>query len=158
MRVGLGYDLHRLVVGRPFVIGGLSIPFDRGPEGHSDGDALTHAVVDALFGALAEGDIGQHFPPGDPSCAGINSLRMLAKAISIVNARGYRVANIDAVIICERPKLSPHYKEIRENIASVLSVDISQVSIKSKTNEGLGEIGAGEAIAAQAVALLEKAD
>lgn len=154
MRVGIGYDLHKLVSGRPFIMGGITIESDRGPEGHSDGDALSHAIVDALLGAANMGDIGIWFPPGDPRFKDSNSMDFLKKAAELVAEKGYQIGNIDSVIICEKPKLSPHYDMMRERIAEALSINIEQVSVKSKTNEKLGEIGSGDAVAAQAIACL----
>lgn len=154
MRVGIGYDLHKLVSGRPFTIGGVTIESDRGPEGHSDGDALSHAIVDALLGAACMGDIGVWFPPGDPRFKNSNSMDFLRKVAESLDEHGYKIGNIDSVIICEKPKLSPHYDKMRESIAAALSIKVEQVSVKSKTNEKLGEIGSGDAIAAQAIACL----
>jgi 2-C-methyl-D-erythritol 2,4-cyclodiphosphate synthase len=153
-RIGIGYDIHRLVEGRKLVLGGVEIPFEKGLLGHSDADVLTHAICDALLGAAALGDIGTHFPDNDPRWAGASSLEFLARVIELVTEKGYRVANIDATVMAERPKLMPHVHAIRESLASVLGTDVDQVSIKAKSNEGLGLVGRGEAIAAQAIALL----
>jgi 2-C-methyl-D-erythritol 2,4-cyclodiphosphate synthase len=153
-RIGIGYDIHRLVEGRKLVLGGVEIPFEKGLLGHSDSDVLTHAICDALLGAAALGDIGTHFPDSDPRWAGVSSLEFLARVVEIVTEAGYRVANIDATVLAERPKLRPHIQAIRESIATVLRIDIDQVNVKAKTNEGLESVGRGEAMAAQAVALL----
>jgi 2-C-methyl-D-erythritol 4-phosphate cytidylyltransferase/2-C-methyl-D-erythritol 2,4-cyclodiphosphate synthase len=156
-RAGLGYDLHRLVEGRPLVLGGVTIPFDRGLAGHSDADAICHAVTDAILGAAAAGDIGRHFPDGDPQWKGASSLDLLRRAVEIVRAQGLAVGNVDATVILERPKLAPHVDRMRATLAEVLGVTIDRVSIKGKTNEGVGEIGRGEAIAVHAIALVRSA-
>jgi 2-C-methyl-D-erythritol 2,4-cyclodiphosphate synthase len=154
VRIGIGYDIHRLVEGRKLVLGGVPIPFEKGLLGHSDSDVLTHAICDALLGAAALGDIGTHFPDSDPRWAGASSLKFLEHVVELVTEKGYRVANIDATVIAERPKLRPHIQAIRESLASVLRIEVDQVNVKAKTNEGLESIGRGEAIAAQAVALI----
>lgn len=154
VRIGIGYDIHRLVEGRKLVLGGVEIPFDKGLLGHSDSDVLTHAICDALLGAAALGDIGTHFPDTDPRWAGASSLEFLATVIELIAARGYQIGNVDATVLAERPKLKPHIQVIRERLASVLGLDLDQVSLKAKTSEGLESVGRGEAIAAQAVALL----
>jgi 2-C-methyl-D-erythritol 2,4-cyclodiphosphate synthase len=153
-RIGIGFDIHPLVEGRPFVLGGVTVPYHRGPLGHSDGDALCHAIIDALLGAARMGDIGMWFPPGDPSHAGANSLHMLNKIMSAVREKNYELVNIDSVILCEKPKLSPHYDSMIRKLAEALEVPIEQVNVKATTNEGLGDIGKGEAVAAKAVALI----
>lgn len=153
-RVGTGYDLHRLAAGRPLLLGGVPVPHDKGLVGHSDADVLAHAVTDAVLGAVAEGDIGRHFPDTDPRWKGASSLAMLAHAVQLAAARGFVVANIDAVIIAERPKLLPYLDAIRASLASVIGIESGAVSVKGKTNEGVGEIGRGEAMAVHAVALL----
>jgi 2-C-methyl-D-erythritol 2,4-cyclodiphosphate synthase len=155
IRVGIGYDIHRLVKGRKLILGGVEIPFERGLMGHSDSDVLTHAVCDALLGAAALGDIGTHFPDTEPRWAGASSLDFLAHVVELLADRGYLVANVDATVMAERPKLKPHVTAIRERLASVLKVHLDQVSVKAKTGEGLESVGRGEAIAAQAVALLQ---
>jgi 2-C-methyl-D-erythritol 2,4-cyclodiphosphate synthase len=155
-RVGTGYDIHRLVEGRRLVLGGVDIPFERGLLGHSDSDVLTHAVCDALLGAAALGDIGSHFPDTNPQFKGASSLDLLAHVLALVRERGFAVANIDATILAERPKLAPYIQVMRERLAVSLGVETDSVSIKAKTGEGLGSIGRGEAMAAQAVALLKR--
>jgi 2-C-methyl-D-erythritol 2,4-cyclodiphosphate synthase len=154
-RVGTGYDIHRLKKGRPLWLGGVNIPFEKGLDGHSDADALLHAITDALLGAAALPDIGHYFPPSDPEIKGIASSTMLAKAVQEAHRMGYRVANVDSVVIAEAPKIAPFRDAMRKTIARVLQVPVSSVQIKGKTNEGLGELGKGEAIAAHAVVLLE---
>lgn len=153
-RIGIGYDIHRLVEGRKLVLGGMEIPFEKGLLGHSDSDVLTHAICDALLGAAALGDIGTHFPDTDPRWAGASSLEFLARVVELVTQKGHRVANVDATIMAERPKLMPYVQAMRERLASVLQIDVDQVNIKAKTNEGLESVGRGEAISAQAIALL----
>ncbi len=153
-RIGVGYDIHRLVEGRKLVLGGVEIPFEKGLLGHSDSDVLTHAICDALLGAAGLGDIGTHFPDNDPRWAGASSLEFLARVVELVNEKGYRVANIDATVMAERPRLMPYVQMMREKLASVLQIDVDQVNVKAKTNEGLESVGRGEAMAAQAVALL----
>jgi 2-C-methyl-D-erythritol 4-phosphate cytidylyltransferase / 2-C-methyl-D-erythritol 2,4-cyclodiphosphate synthase len=155
-RAGLGYDLHRLVEGRPLILGGITIPFDRGLAGHSDADAICHAITDALLGAAGAGDIGRHFPDTDPKWKGASSLDLLRRAIEMLHERGLVVGNVDATVILERPKLAPHVDAMRAKLADVLGVTIDRVSIKGKTNEGVGEIGRGEAIAVHAIALVRQ--
>lgn len=154
IRIGIGYDIHRLVAGRRLVLGGVEIPFEKGLLGHSDSDVLTHAICDALLGAAALGDIGTHFPDTDPRWAGVSSLELLARVVEMLADRGYRVANVDATVMAERPKLKPYVQAIRERLASALRVDVDLMSVKAKTSEGLDSVGRGEAIAAQAIALL----
>jgi 2-C-methyl-D-erythritol 4-phosphate cytidylyltransferase/2-C-methyl-D-erythritol 2,4-cyclodiphosphate synthase len=156
IRIGTGYDLHRLVEGRPLVLGGVTIPFERGLLGHSDADAVCHAAIDAVLGAAATGNIGSHFPDTDAEWRGASSLDLLGRAAEIVRAQGYRVANLDVVVIAERPKLGPFVEAMRARVAEALGVMVSAVSIKGKSNEGIGDIGRGEAIAAHAVALVER--
>jgi 2-C-methyl-D-erythritol 4-phosphate cytidylyltransferase/2-C-methyl-D-erythritol 2,4-cyclodiphosphate synthase len=153
-RIGAGYDLHRLVEGRPLVLGGVTIPFERGLLGHSDADAICHAVTDAVLGAAAAGDIGRHFPDSDPKWRDWSSIDLLRRASAIVKGRGYAIANVDVVVIAERPKLLPFLDEMRANVAGAIGIAVDAVGIKGKTNEGLGELGRGEAIAVHAVALL----
>ena len=155
MRIGQGYDIHRLETGRKLILGGVDIPFDKGLVGHSDGDALTHAVIDALLGAACLGDIGVHYPPSEQAYAGANSVNLLKKVGMLLVQRNYRIINIDSILIAEKPKFSKFYELMRANLSGALKIGIEQVSIKAKTMEGLGEIGAGQAIAAQAIVLIE---
>jgi 2-C-methyl-D-erythritol 2,4-cyclodiphosphate synthase len=154
MRIGTGYDVHRLAGGRQLVLGGVIIPFELGLEGHSDADVLVHAVMDAMLGALALGDIGSHFPDTDSTFRGISSLKLLSRVASLCRDLGYTVANIDAVIMAEKPRLAAYIPRMRENMAGVLEISMEQVSVKATTTEGLGFCGRGEGIAAQAVVLL----
>lgn len=155
MRVGNGFDVHRLVEGRPLVLGGVAIAHDKGLQGHSDGDALSHAITDAILGALGAGDIGQWFPPDDPDYKDADSLVLLAKVVNYARDKGKQIVNVDSVIICERPKLSPVIGDIRKKLSEVLGMDPADVSVKAKTAERLGVIGAGEAIAVQCVVLID---
>ena len=156
-RAGLGYDLHRLVEGRPLILGGITIPFDRGLAGHSDADAICHAITDAILGAAGAGDIGRHFPDSDPTWKGASSIDLLRQAVAIVRAQGLVVGNVDATVILERPKLAPHVDAMRAKLADALGVTPDRVSIKGKTNEGVGELGRGEAIAVHAIAMVRSA-
>ena len=156
MRIGYGFDVHRLVEGRPFILGGVTIPFERGPLGHSDGDALAHAVIDALLSACALGDCGQHFPDSDPRWAGADSLKLLAAAYALVRARGYALENLAATVVVQAPRLAPHLVAIRERLARTLDASIDDISVIAKTSEGLGYTGDGTGIAASAVALLTR--
>ena len=156
MRIGTGYDLHGMVERRPLILAGVTIPFERGPLGHSDADVLCHALTDAVLGAGALGDIGGHFPDTDERWRGAAGLDLLGRAVALVVEHGFTIVNVDAVVIADRPKLAPHLPAICANLARTLGVDISAVSVKGKTNEGLGEIGRGEAIACHAIALLTK--
>lgn len=156
IRIGIGYDSHRMIEGRPLILGGEIVPHGAGLKGHSDGDALCHAITDAILGAAALGDIGRHFPDTDPQFRNANSLGLLARAVGIVHEAGYVVDNVDAVVIAENPKLAPHVDRIRARLATTLGVDVGAVSLKGKTNEGMGEAGRGEAIVVHAVALLRK--
>ena len=158
MRIGIGYDLHRLVVGRPLVLGGVTIPHESGLLGHSDADAVCHAVADAILGAAAAGDIGQHFPDSDQKWKDASSLDLLAGAYEIVRKRGLTVRNVDVVVIAEEPKLGPHLEAMRANVAESVGITLANVGIKGKTNEGVGPLGHGEAIAVHAVAQLGPAD
>ena len=155
-RIGIGYDSHRLIEGRPLILGGEIVPHSAGLKGHSDGDALCHAITDAILGAAALGDIGRHFPDTDPQYKDANSLGLLARAVSLVRDAGYAIENIDAVVLAERPKLAPHADRIRARLASTLGVEVGAVSVKGKTNEGMGEVGRSEGIAVHAVALLRR--
>ena len=154
MRIGMGYDVHRLVEDRKLILGGVEIPWEKGLLGHSDADVLVHAVMDALLGAAALGDIGQHFPDTDPAYKGADSLQLLSKVGEILKEAGYQIGNVDATVVAQRPKLAPYREQMRVNMARALSVDASQISVKATTEEGLGFTGAGEGISAQAVALL----
>jgi len=154
-RIGIGTDTHRLVEGRPLMLGGVHVIFDRGAEGHSDADALTHAVADAILGALCEGDIGVHFPDKDPRWSGANSLDFLSRVMWLARERNLHVVNVDSTILLEAPKLRPYIDAMRQNIADVLGVDLGCVSIKAKTGEGLDAVGQGLAVTAQAAVLME---
>ncbi len=154
MRIGHGYDVHKLVEGRKLILGGVEVPHTLGLLGHSDADVLTHAVMDALLGAAALGDIGQHFPDTDPQYEGVSSLTLLAHVMELLNSQGYRVGNVDATLLAQAPKLAPHIPAMRESLARAMGVDVSQVSVKATTEEGLGFTGRKEAIAAHAVTLL----
>ena len=154
IRVGSGYDLHRLVSDRPLILAGLTIPHDKGLAGHSDADAVCHAVTDALLGATALGDIGRHFPDTDPAWKDADSMALLARVVELVVAAGYAIGNVDVTVIAERPKLAPHADAMRANLARVLGVDVSRVSVKGKTNERVDAVGAGDAIAVHAVVLV----
>jgi len=157
MRIGHGYDVHRLAEGRRLVLGGVDIPWEKGLLGHSDADVLTHALMDALLGAAGLGDIGQHFPDTDPACAGADSLELLARVMELLGERGYALGNADITVLAQRPKLAPHIPAMRDNLARAMGVDPSQVSVKATTEEGLGFTGSGEGIAAHAVCLLVEA-
>lgn len=154
MRIGQGYDVHRLVEGRKLIIGGVDIPYEKGLLGHSDADVLLHAVMDALLGAAALGDIGQHFPDSDERYKGISSIALLKKVGKILQENGYMIENIDSTVIAQRPKLLPYRPQMAENIAAALGIEKEQVSVKATTEEGLGFTGTGEGISAQAIALL----
>lgn len=154
MRVGTGYDVHRLTEGRDLIVGGVKIPYEKGLLGHSDADVLLHAIMDALLGAAALGDIGEHFPDSDPRYKGISSMTLLKKVGELLERQGFLVENIDATVIAQAPKMRPYIHDMRENIAKTMDMDISCVNVKATTEEGLGFTGAGEGIAAQAVCLL----
>jgi 2-C-methyl-D-erythritol 2,4-cyclodiphosphate synthase len=153
-RTGIGYDLHRLEEGRPLIVGGIELPFDKGPVGHSDGDVLAHAMCDALLGAAGLGDIGTHFPDTDPKWKGANSLLFLERARKLLDEKRFEIEWIDAVVITEKPKLGPHFPKMREALAKALGVSTDKIHLKAKTNEGVDAIGRGEAIAAHVVATL----
>ncbi|HJT64933.1 MAG TPA: 2-C-methyl-D-erythritol 2,4-cyclodiphosphate synthase [Pyrinomonadaceae bacterium] len=155
IRIGIGNDTHRLVAGRPLVLGGVHIASDRGAEGHSDADALAHAIADAILGALCEGDIGVHFPDQDPHWAGANSLELLSRVMWLARERSLHVVNVDSTILLETPRLRPYVEAMRENIAGVLGIDAGCVSVKAKTGEGLDAVGQGLAVTAQAAVLME---
>ena len=156
MRIGHGYDVHRLVEGRRCVIGGVDIPFELGLDGHSDADVLTHAVMDALLGALALGDIGKHFPDTDPAYKGADSLALLRHVSALIHEKGWQVGNIDATVLAQAPKLAPHIVQMREHLAAAMECDVDRVSVKATTEEKLGFTGAKQGIAAHCVCLLEK--
>ena len=156
MRVGHGYDVHRLAEGRKLILGGVDIPWERGLLGHSDADVLTHAVMDALLGAAGLGDIGRHFPDTDPAYAGADSLRLLAHVAALLRERGFTVGNVDATVLAQRPKLAPHIPQMRDNLAQAMEVDPEQVNVKATTEEGLSFTGSGEGMAAHAVVLIER--
>ena len=155
MRIGHGYDVHRLVEGRRLILGGVEVPFDKGLLGHSDADVLTHAVMDALLGACALGDIGHLFPDSDPAYAGADSLRLLDEVVSRLRQRGDRVGNVDATVLAQAPTLAPYLEQMRRNLAWRLQVPVDAVSVKATTEEGLGFTGTGDGIAAHAVCLVE---
>ena len=157
MRIGHGYDVHRLVEGRRLILGGVDIPFEKGLLGHSDADVLLHALMDALLGAAALGDIGQHFPDRDPRYEGADSLELTRAVAAMIRAHGWRIGNVDCTVLAQRPRLAPHIPQMRQNIADALGVALDCVSVKATTEEGLGFTGEGLGIAAHAVALLEKA-
>lgn len=156
MRVGMGYDVHRLAEGRKLILGGVEIPYEKGLLGHSDADVLLHAVMDALLGAAGLGDIGKHFPDTDARYKGISSMKLLEETGNMLEEHLYIVENIDATIIAQQPKMRPHIEKMEQNIADALGIEASQVNVKATTEEGLGFTGAGEGISAQAVCLLEK--
>ena len=156
MRVGMGYDVHKLVEGRDLIMGGVKIPYEKGLLGHSDADVLLHAISDALLGAAALGDIGKHFPDTDPKYKGADSLKLLEHVGKLLDAHMYVIENIDATIIAQRPKMAPHIPTMRENIARALGLEVDQVNVKATTEEGLGFTGSGEGISSQAVCLIEK--
>ncbi len=156
MRVGHGYDVHRLAEGRKLILGGVDIPWERGLLGHSDADVLTHAVMDALLGAAGLGDIGTHFPDTDPAYAGADSMKLLAHVVELLREQGFSVGNVDATVLAQRPKLAPHIPAMRDNLARVMGVSPDRVNVKATTEEGLGFTGSGEGIAAHAVALIEQ--
>lgn len=154
MRTGIGYDSHRMVDGRKLILGGVEIRYQKGLLGHSDADVLIHAVIDAMFGAASMGDIGDHYPDSDERYKGVSSMTLLKDAYRLIKERGYRVVNIDSVILCERPKLRDYIPAMRHNIAEILEIPDNAVSIKAKTNEGMGDIGRGDMVAAMATILL----
>lgn len=155
MRIGQGFDVHALAAGRALVIGGVTIPYERGLAGHSDADVLLHAICDALIGAAALGDIGQHFPDTDARYAGVDSRRLLREVAALLRGRNFRVVNVDSTVIAQAPRLAPYIAAMRANIAADLGLDVNEVNVKAKTAEKLGALGRGEGIAAQAVVLIE---
>ncbi len=154
MKIGLGYDVHKLVYNRPLILGGVNIPFEKGLMGHSDADVLLHAIMDSLLGALCLGDIGKHFPDNDNKYKNISSLILLSHVSALIKEKGYTIGNIDSIIIAEKPKLSPYIQDMRVNVAKTLNVTTSVISVKATTEEGLGFTGKGEGIAAQSICLL----
>lgn len=156
MRVGMGYDVHRLTAGRKLILGGVEIPYEKGLLGHSDADVLVHAVMDALLGAAALGDIGKHFPDTDPEYEGVSSIRLLEHVGRLLDEKGYVIENIDATVVAQRPKMRPYIEQMRENIATALRIETDQVNVKATTEEGLGFTGTGEGISSQAVCAVEK--
>ena len=156
MRVGMGYDVHKLVEGRDLIIGGVRIPHTLGLLGHSDADVLLHAIMDALLGAAGLGDIGKHFPDTDPQYKGISSMKLLSHVAELIREKGYVVENIDATIIAQRPKMRPHIEQMEKNIAEALHIETNQVNVKATTEEGLGFTGSGEGISSQAICAIEK--
>lgn len=154
IRIGNGYDIHQLVADRPLILGGVKIPHTLGLLGHSDADVLTHAIIDALLGALGLGDIGHYFPPSDPKWQGANSMILLQQVAEIIQSQGWKIGNIDSTIVAEQPKIKPHLKSMRSAIAQTLEIEIDQISIKATTNEKLGPVGREEGICAYAVVLL----
>ncbi|MBP3539083.1 MAG: 2-C-methyl-D-erythritol 2,4-cyclodiphosphate synthase [Oscillospiraceae bacterium] len=157
LRIGHGYDVHRLVEGRKLILGGVEIPYEKGLLGHSDADVLTHALMDSLLGAAALGDIGKLFPDNDAAFLGADSIELLKRVMELIRSQGYTVSNVDCTVLAQRPKLAPHIPQMREIISSAMGIDISRVSVKATTEEGLGFTGEGLGIAAHAVALLEEA-
>lgn len=156
IRIGHGYDVHRLVEGRDLILGGVRVPFERGLLGHSDADVLTHAVMDALLGAAGLGDIGKLFPDTDPAYAGADSLRLLERVVELIGERGWRVGNVDATVIAQRPRLADALPQMAKNLAAVMGVEADRVNVKATTEEHLGFTGSGEGMAAHAVALIER--
>lgn len=157
-RIGTGYDIHRLEPGRRFVLGGIELPADRGPLGHSDGDALLHALIDALLGAAALGDIGARFPPSDPAWKDADSRALAATVAAELRSGGWALLNVDATVVLESPRLAPHITAMRQAVAAALGIAVERVSIKAKTNEGLDAVGEGRAVAVHAIALIERSD
>jgi 2-C-methyl-D-erythritol 2,4-cyclodiphosphate synthase len=154
VRTGLGYDSHRFAAGRPLILGGVEIPYERGLEGHSDADVLTHAVIDALLGAAALGDIGQHFPDTDERYRGADSIGLLRAAVALLSEGGFAIVNVDATVVMERPRVGPHRERIRASLAAALGIRVESVSVKATTGEGMGFVGRGEGVAALAIATL----
>lgn len=157
MRIGMGYDVHKLVEGRKLILGGVEIPYEKGLLGHSDADVLLHAIMDSLLGAAALGDIGKHFPDTDEKFKGISSILLLKEVGKLLKDNNYYICNIDSTIIAQRPKMAPHILKMRENISAALNIDVSQINVKATTEEGLGFTGRGEGISSQSICLIEKA-
>lgn len=156
MRIGLGYDVHKLVEGRPLIIGGVNVPHEKGLLGHSDADVLIHAIMDGMLGALALGDIGKYFPDTDDKYKGSDSMKLLKCVNDLINEKGYEINNIDSIIIAQSPKMAPHIEQMRKNIAEILNTDIDNISVKATTEEGLGFTGTKQGISAQSICLLTK--
>ena len=156
MRIGHGYDVHRLVEGRKLILGGVGIPYEKGLLGHSDADVLAHAIMDALLGAVALGDIGKLFPDNDPAYEGADSMKLLARVAEVLDEKGYAIGNIDATVIAQKPKLAPYIEQMRRRMAEVCGIDMEQLSVKATTEEKLGFTGSGEGIATHAVCLIER--
>ncbi len=158
MRVGMGYDVHRLVENRPLILGGVSIPYEKGLLGYSDADVLVHAIMDSLLGAAVLGDIGKHFPDTDPKYKGVSSMKLLSYVLNRIKEQGYQIQNIDGIIVTQQPKCAPYMEEMRKNLANVMEIDLSQINIKATTTEGLGFTGKQEGIASYVVALLNNGE
>lgn len=156
MKIGQGYDIHRLIFGRDLILGGVKIPYEKGLSGHSDADVLIHAIIDSIFGAMNIGDIGEHFPDNDPQYKGISSLELLRHTAKLLDNNGYKIVNIDSTVICEKPKLLPYKDDMKKNISNALSISPDLISIKAKTKEKLDATGEGNAIEAMAIVLVEK--
>ena len=156
MRVGMSYDVHKLVEGRDLILGGITIPYEKGLLGHSDADVLTHAIMDAILGAIGAGDIGKHFPDTDPLYKGVSSLKLLDHVRQLLADSGYEIGNIDSTIIAQKPKMSPYIDQMREELAKILKIEVGQINIKATTEEGLGLTGTGDGISAQAITLVRK--
>ena len=155
MRIGQGYDVHRLTEGRKLILGGVEIPYEKGLLGHSDADVLTHSIMDAILGAAALGDIGKHFPDTDPKYKGISSISLLKEVGKLLKDNGFEIGNIDSTIIAQRPKMAPHIQQMRENIAEALNIELNQINVKATTEEGLGFTGEGKGISSQSICLLK---
>lgn len=156
MRIGQSIDIHQLVEGRPLILGGVEIPYEKGLKGHSDADVLLHAIIESIIGAMGLGDIGKHFPDTDPKYKGADSIKLLEFVGELLNKNNYKISNIDATIIAQRPKMAPHIPTMRENIAKALNIDLDQINVKATTEEGLGFTGSGEGISSQSICLLVK--
>ena len=155
MRIGMGYDVHKLTENRKLILGGVDIPYEKGLLGHSDADVLIHAIMDAILGAAALGDIGRHFPDTDPAYEGISSIKLMVHVAGLLRENGFEIGNIDATVIAQRPKLAAYIPQMRQNMADALGIDVSQINVKATTEEGLGFTGAGQGIASQAICLLK---
>ena len=158
MRIGQSIDIHQLVEGRPLILGGVTIPYEKGLKGHSDADVLLHAIIESIIGALGEGDIGKHFPDTDPAYKGISSMILLERTYELMTSKGYQIGNIDSIIMTEQPKMAPHIPKMRENVARVLHCNLSCINIKATRGEKMGFVGRGEGIVSQAVCLLVEKD